>query len=363
MFVVSTRNFPPDIGGIQNLIEGLSNSLLNHGPVKVFADSHEDSLNYDQHSKLQIQRVKGFKFLKKYRKVNLIKEFLEKNKVRAIFFDHWKSIENINKDNLLNTKSFCLIHSKEINHPQNTSINKRMIKSLNKADYVISNSNFTKQLAIQNGVNQKKIEIIHPGCDYPIETNRDSKTIAYNLYKDCFPRIITIARLDKRKSHQNILMTIKNLLPKFPKLKYISVGDGDEINNLENLKKQLGLDKEVSFIRKSDEQLKVALLDQSDLFLMPSIVHKKSIEGFGISFIEAACFAKPSIGGISGGEADAIIHGKTGYLCNGDDLNSIYETIIKCFNNNSYKELGMNALNFSENFKWSKIIKKYLLLI
>ena len=86
MFVVSTRNFPPDIGGIQNLIEGLSNSLLNHGPVKVFADSHEDSLNYDQHSKLQIQRVKGFKFLKKYRKVNLIKEFLEKNKVRAIFF-------------------------------------------------------------------------------------------------------------------------------------------------------------------------------------------------------------------------------------------------------------------------------------
>ena len=46
MFVVSTRNFPPDIGGIQNLIEGLSNSLLNHGPVKVFADSHEDSLNY-----------------------------------------------------------------------------------------------------------------------------------------------------------------------------------------------------------------------------------------------------------------------------------------------------------------------------
>ena len=28
MFVVSTRNFPPDLGGIQNLIEGLSNALL-----------------------------------------------------------------------------------------------------------------------------------------------------------------------------------------------------------------------------------------------------------------------------------------------------------------------------------------------
>ena len=42
MFLISTRNFPPDIGGIQNLMEGLSNALLNHGPVKVFADSFDD---------------------------------------------------------------------------------------------------------------------------------------------------------------------------------------------------------------------------------------------------------------------------------------------------------------------------------
>ena len=31
-------------------------------------------------------------------------------------------------------------------------------------------------------------------------------------------------------------MTIKNLLPKFPKLKYVSVGDGGEKNNLNKLK-------------------------------------------------------------------------------------------------------------------------------
>ena len=43
MFLISTRNFPPDVGGIQNLMEGLSNALLNHGPVKVFADNFENS--------------------------------------------------------------------------------------------------------------------------------------------------------------------------------------------------------------------------------------------------------------------------------------------------------------------------------
>ena len=51
------------------------------------------------------------------------------------------------------------------------------------------------------------------------------------------PRLITVSRLDGRKSHQNIIMTIKNLLPKFPNLKYVSIGDGDERNNLKNLRK------------------------------------------------------------------------------------------------------------------------------
>ena len=56
MFVVSTRNFPPDVGGIQNLMEGLCCSLLEHGPVKVFADKVENSEEYDSNSKLNIQQ-------------------------------------------------------------------------------------------------------------------------------------------------------------------------------------------------------------------------------------------------------------------------------------------------------------------
>ena len=35
------------------------------------------------------------------------------------------------------------------------------------------------------------------------------KIKAKEIFKDSFPKIITVARLDKRKGHQNILMTIK----------------------------------------------------------------------------------------------------------------------------------------------------------
>ena len=83
MFVISTRNFPPDVGGIQSLMEGLSSALVNHGPVKVFADSFDEYQKYDKNSKLSIQRVSGFKIFRKYRKANLVRDFIKNNSVRA----------------------------------------------------------------------------------------------------------------------------------------------------------------------------------------------------------------------------------------------------------------------------------------
>ena len=160
MFLVSTRNFPPDIGGIQNLMEGLSLALLNHGPVKVFADSFENSESYDQESKLNIQRISGFKIFKKYRKANLVKEFINDNNLRAAFFDHWKSIENIDSFSLKKTKTFCLIHSKEINHPLGSTLNKRLLSALTKADFVIANSEFTKNLVIKLGFKNDNIKLL-----------------------------------------------------------------------------------------------------------------------------------------------------------------------------------------------------------
>ena len=186
---------------------------------------------------------------------------------------------------------------------------------------------------------------------------------AKKIYGNASPKLITISRLDGRKSHHNVMMTVKNLLPKYPSLKYVSIGDGDEGNNLLKLRKTLGLEKSVEFIFKSTEQEKVALLEQSNIFVMPSVIYKKSVEGFGITYIEAASYGKPSIGGIYGGEGDAIKSGQTGYLCNGNDLNAIYDTLLKTLANDHYLELGSNALEFSKKFSWEKIIKEYISLI
>ena len=96
---------------------------------------------------------------------------------------------------------------------------------------------------------------------------------------------------------------------------------------------------------------------------MPSRIEKSSVEGFGISFIEAASYGVASIGGKDGGASDAIMNEKTGLICDGNDLNSIYTSIINFFDNKKFIDYGKEAKKFSENFYWNKVVKNYLKLI
>ena len=364
MFLIVTRNFPPEVGGMQILMGGLSDNLLNHGPVKVFTYEVEKADNYDKQSSLNIERVKGIKLFRKYRKANLVNNFINENhNIRALISDHWKSLELIKTEHFKKVKTFCLLHSKEINHEVGSSLNKRLIRSTNNADYIIANSNFTKELAIKVGINKSKINIIFPGIQKPKNIENILKIKEEKIFEDSFPKIITVSRLDKRKGHDKILMLIKNLKIKYPKIKYVSIGFGKEEKNLSNLSKELQLNKEVIFLKNINQELKTALLSEANLFLMPNRIEKKSVEGFGISFIEAASHNVGSIGGKDGGSPDAIKHNKTGFICDGNDLNSIYDSVINFFKNDKFIELGNNAKVFSEAFHWDKVVKKYLKLI
>ena len=50
MFLIVTRSFPPEVGGMQVLMAGLSKSLLDHGPVKVLTYDMPNSETYDSKS-------------------------------------------------------------------------------------------------------------------------------------------------------------------------------------------------------------------------------------------------------------------------------------------------------------------------
>ena len=355
MYLIVTRSFPPELGGMQSLMWGLSRELSKNFMIKVFADYVENHKDFDEQTSFSIERVGGIKLLRKYRKAQLINEFIKENKIDGIIADHWKSLELIKS----NKKKYCLIHSKEINHPKGTNLNKRVLNVLNNAEKVIANSQFTKNLAIECGVNQDKIIVINPGIDPAEELNKKSLDKVESLLKIKTPRLITVSRFDKRKNHEKVVMALRNLKQIYPDIVYICVGYGDEEENIKKLVKELDLEEQVMFFSDISNDLKNALIAKSNIFVMPSVIHKKSVEGFGIAYVEAAQYGIPSIGGKDGGAADAIEHKKTGLICDGNNLDDIYSSINSMLENKKYLEYGKGAKDNVSKFYWPNIIEKY----
>jgi phosphatidylinositol alpha-1,6-mannosyltransferase len=355
MYLIVTRSFPPELGGMQSLMWGLSKELSKNFMIKVFADFIDSHKEFDEQASFSIERVGGIKLLRKYRKAQLINEFIKENKIEGIISDHWKSLELIKS----NKKKYCLIHSKEINHPKGTSLNKRVLEVLNNVEKVIANSEYTKNLAIDCGVHKEKIVVINPGVDPAEELDKKSLDKVESLLKVKSPRLITVSRFDKRKNHEKIVMALRNLKQIYPDIVYICVGNGDEEENIKKLVKELDLEGQVMFFSDISNELKNALVAKSNIFVMPSIIHKKSVEGFGIAYVEAAQYGIPSIGGKDGGAADAIEHKKTGLICDGNNLDDIYSSISSMLENKKYLEYGKGAKDNVSKFYWPNIIEKY----
>ena len=355
MYLIVTRAFPPELGGMQSLMWGLAREMSKNFLIKVFADYYENHKEFDEKVNFSIERVGGFKFLRKIRKAQLIDEVSKENKINGIIGDHWKSLELLKTDK----KKYCLIHGKEINHPKGSRLNNRILKVLNNVEKVIANSEYTKNLAIEIGVNEEKITIINPGIDPVKDLDKKSINKVESLLKIKTPRLITVSRFDKRKNHEKVIMAIRNLKQIYPDIVYICIGYGTEEENIKKLVKELGLEAQVMFFKDISENLKNALISKSNIFVMPSIKYKTSVEGFGIAYIEAAQFSVPSLGGKDGGAADAIQHDKTGLICDGDNLDEIYSSLNSMLENKKFIEFGKNAKLNSDKFLWSNIIENY----
>jgi len=356
MYLLITRTFPPELGGMQNLMWGLARSLAKINLIKVFADYHENHEEFDNSVSFSIERVSGIKLIRKYRKSYLINDYLENNKnVECLIADHWKSLELIKT----NKKKICLIHSKEINHPKGSGLNRKVLSVLNNVDHVVANSNYTKNLAIDLGVDERKIVVINPGVDPVVEVPKKYLDEAEEILKGKKNRLITVSRFDKRKNHEKVIMAVRNLKEIYPDIIYTCIGYGDEEEKLKKLVVELKLEDQVTFLKDIPTDLKNALIAKSNIFVMPSVIYKKSVEGFGIAYVEAAQYGVPSIGGKDGGAADAIIHEKTGLICDGNKLEDIYSSIETLFIENKYLEYGKEAKNYSVNFLWDKAIEKY----
>jgi len=368
--VISTQCFSPVLGGIENLMKGLADNLYKKKfNIFVFADSKNlsDEEKHDKSLSYEIVRYRGLKIIRKKRKSRDIKKFINfKKNINSIFCDSWKSAENLIKNKIVKSeKIFCLAHGNDILINKNIIKKKRIRKTLSEIRHIIANSYFTKKKITDLGIKSSKIKVIYPGVEHRYFDFKKNNN-PFQKYKNFKPILLTIARLEKRKNHRNIIYAVNELIKDFKNLLYLIAGDGPEIREIRKLINKLNLEKNVKVLGKVNENDKNFLFKISDLHVMPTIQDKKSvsIEGFGISYIEAGMHGIPSISSGLGGTEESVINGKTGIICNPNNISSIKDSIKKVLiNKKMYKKLSINSKNFSKKFLWKNTITNYLKLI
>jgi len=312
--------------------------------VTVLSDGSKPfSSDFDNKCKFDIYRFDQIKFLRKRIKLSFAQNFLKQNNVDIIFFDSWKSLELF--DYPTDTKKICLAHGNEI---LKLSDKNRIINSLNKADLLIYNSQFTKNKTIKNFKTLKKInhKIIYPAFIKKISKN----TIYKKKYDLC-----TVARLEYRKGHHLVFEAMSILRNDYKiSLKYAILGDGPELSRLKDLVMKFSLQKQVDFIHHNISSEKI--YKNSSVHIMPTISTPESIEGFGISNVEAASFGLPCVVSNSGGTSESI--GNNGIIVKENDPKQLVKSIIDVFK--KYKSYSRKSYEFANNFESSKKIKEYL---
>jgi N-acetyl-alpha-D-glucosaminyl L-malate synthase BshA len=99
------------------------------------------------------------------------------------------------------------------------------------------------------------------------------------------------------------------------------VGDGPDREKAEILAKELGINKNILFMGKSDEIKEILCL--TDLFLLPS-----QTESFGLAALEAMAARTPVISTNTGGLSEVNIEGKTGFLSDVGDIPEMSKNAI-----------------------------------
>lgn len=231
-----------------------------------------------------------------------------------------------------------------------------MRKSIfNQAKKVFAVSNFTKNELIKSGISENKIAITKNGVKivYPL------KKIDYKEIKNKYGLlgksiILTVARLDVHKGQDMVLKAMPSVLAIVPNAHYIIVGTGSEEDKLRKMVTGYDLDENVTITGFVPDEELIEYYNICDVFVMTSryLKNEKSIEGFGLTFLEANSFGKPVIGGNTGGIPDAVVDGETGLLVDPENVKEIAESIIKLLSN---KEL---AFRLGEKGK-ERIIKSY----
>jgi glycosyltransferase involved in cell wall biosynthesis len=129
-----------------------------------------------------------------------------------------------------------------------------------------------------------------------------------------------VAQLIPRKGHRFLLEAAPAILTRFPETKFLFFGQGPERDDLERLCHEIGIAHAVRFAGFRKDMARI-------LPCLDLVVHPATMEGLGVSLLEAASSGRAIVAARAGGIPEVVHHGLNGLLVEPGNAGELIEAV------------------------------------
>jgi phosphatidylinositol alpha-1,6-mannosyltransferase len=174
------------------------------------------------------------------------------------------------------------------------------------------------------------------------------------------PVLLTVARLVPHKGQDSGIRATAALRSEFPRLRYVLVGEGHDEGRLRSLASDLGVSDCVVFAGAiADSDLPEAYATATIYLGASRLDEEINVEGFGISFLEAAASGVPVVAGDSGGVRSAVRDGETGVVVPPENVEMIVNALAGFLRDDErrrkFGDAGRRAVE--THYNWDRVAR------
>ena len=311
-----TNDFPPKIGGIQSLLWEWWRRLPSDS-FAVLTSPHSDAAAFDAEQPFRIERVREPVLLPHPLMVRRIDEMARRTAADFVVLDPALPLGVVGS--ALTVPYMVVLHGAEITVPGRIPGSKQLLgRVLRGARHIIAAGGYPAAEAERAAGRALDLTVVPPGVDTerfrPLTPAEKSNARRDLGFADEDEVIVAVSRLVPRKGFDTAIRAVANLHRSRPEVVLGIAGAGRDRQRLENLARELHAP--VRFLGRVGHDDLPRLYGCADLSVMLCRNRWAGLEqeGFGIVFLEAAACGVPQIAGSSGGAAEAVVDGETGFV-------------------------------------------------
>jgi glycosyltransferase involved in cell wall biosynthesis len=235
------------------------------------------------------------------------------------------------------------------------AVDRWMQDYMSRCQHIIIPSESMREILVKQYGLKNNFTVIPTGIDLEAYRLASGEKIRKKKHWENDIVMISAGRLAPEKNWPVLLNAVALVLKDIPRLRLVLIGDGQERKNLEDLAKELGIQKRVTFIGSLSFSEIPSYMKAANLFGFASITETQ-----GLATLEAMAAGLPVVAVDASGTRDILKNGQQGYLVE-NNAEALAAGVKKLLSNpERMQKFSEAALKKAQSFNIELLTKKLL---